>query len=299
MFLGIEIGGTKLQVGIGRGDGKLVALERSTVAIDRGAEGIRQQILALSKKLLTEHRVTAAGIGFGGPIDLERGRTIKSHQIAGWDGFPIVEWARRELGLVAALGNDADVAALAEAHYGAGRGANPVFYITVGTGVGGGLVIDGRIYRGNGAGAAEIGHLRPGLDAVDAEQTVESIASGTGIAAAANVRLPRRSGGARWTAQLVAAAASDGDRAAGEVLDRATTALGWAVAQMLTLLSPEVVVIGGGVSLIGERWFFDPVTAATARYVFPPLKNKYRIAAAELGEEVVVHGALALAAELR
>ena len=100
------------------------------------------------------------------------------------------------LGVPAKVENDCDAAALAEARYGAGRGANPVFYVTVGTGIGGGLVVDGRIYRGSGHGAAEIGHLRPGLDCDDAEAIVEANAAGWGIAASARRALRRsRTGG--------------------------------------------------------------------------------------------------------
>ncbi|HEX4129553.1 MAG TPA: ROK family protein [Pirellulales bacterium] len=298
MLLGIEIGGTKLQLGVGCGDGKLVALERRTVDRARGALAILEQIECVGRELAARHRLAAAGIGFGGPVDVEHGRTITSHQVEGWNNFPIVEWLQFKLGLFAALGNDADVAALAEARDGAGRGRNPVFYITVGTGIGGGLVIDGEIYRGSGAGAAEIGHLRPGLEAGDAHHTVESIAAGPGIAAAANRSLKPRSDGALWTAELVGQAAAAGDAAAVEVLNHAWQALGWAIAQVLTLVSPGVVVIGGGVSLLGERLFFEPLRAAVDRYVFPPLRGKYTIVPAALGEEMVIHGALHLAASL-
>ena len=153
MYLGIEIGGTKLQLGVGRGDGKLIALERAEIERSQGASAIRDRIQAIARTLAAKYPLTAVGIGFGGPIDTTRGRTITSHQVAGWEDFPLVEWIADKLSLPAVLGNDADVAALAEAKYGAGRGANPVFYVTVGTGVGGGLIIDGRIYRGSGAGA--------------------------------------------------------------------------------------------------------------------------------------------------
>ena len=87
---------------------------------------------------------------------------IKSHQIEGWDNFPLVAWVRDRLGLPAALGNDADVAGLGEALLGAGKGLSPIFYITIGSGIGGGLIVDGEIYRGCGRGAAEIGHLKVG-----------------------------------------------------------------------------------------------------------------------------------------
>lgn len=336
MLLGLEIGGTKLQLGVGPGDGTLVALERFDVDPSRGASGIRQTIAEVGPMLVARHGVTRAGIGFGGPVDPVAGRTVKSHHIEGWTDFPLADWARRALDVPAAIGNDADVAALAEARFGAGRGRNPVFYATVGTGVGGGLVIDGRIYRGRGLGAAEIGHLRPGLHADRPEQTVEALASGWGIAASAQARLSGMAHQLRRlpqdvrtpeqladrlaadeeaedefahdlllrcdhdleavTAKLIAQAAAEGNGLAHEIWQQACTALGWAIAQVITLAAPEVVVIGGGVSLAGRQMFFEPVENAVARYVFPPFLNRYSILPAELGEEVVVHGAIALAA---
>jgi len=261
---------------------------------------------------------------------------VRSHHVEGWAGFPLAAWLQESLLRPVTIANDADTAGLAEARFGAGRGANPVFYVTVGTGIGGGLIVDGKIYRGNGAGAAELGHLRPGLDAASPEENLESLAAGWGIAAQMHAKLRQTSAGATpvsamrsaaehsqtagdvragddpsrlggslalpklavpdYTARDVAALAAAGDVIAREVMDRATQALGWGLAQMITLLSPAVVVVGGGVTLAGEA-FFSPLRQQTARYVFPPFAGTYRIEPAALGEEVVVHGALALAAD--
>ncbi len=313
MLLGIEIGGTKLQLGVGAGNGVLVDLVRLNVDPSPGAEGILRQIATAGRELVAKHGVTAAGFGFGGPVDTSRGVAVKSHHVRGWDGFPLADWCGRELGVRAVIENDCDAAALAEARYGAGRGANPVFYVTVGTGIGGGLVVDGRIYRGSGHGAAEIGHLRPGLDCDDPEAIVEASSAGWGIAATAvrwladeqrfsvadrkSLLAACEQDPAQLNARMVAEAAAAGSPLAGAVMDRALQTLGWAIAQALTLTSPQVVVIGGGVSLSGEQQFFTPLREHVARYIFPPLREKYRIVPAALGEEVVVHGALAAAAE--
>src|SRR5215468_8969152 len=165
MYLGIEIGGTKLQLGIGPDDGKLPGLWRGTVDVAAGPEGIRRQIVAAVPELLARAgsargELRGVGIGFGGPVDDATHTVIKSHQIDGWDDFPLADWISELLDLPAALGNDADVAGLAEALHGAGKGLSPIFYITIGSGIGGGLIINGEIYRGCGRGAAEIGHLR-------------------------------------------------------------------------------------------------------------------------------------------
>ena len=162
MFLGIEIGGTKLQLGVGPGDGApLVAIERFTVDPGLAAAGILEQIEAAGTKLVARHQVSAVGIGFGGPVDSAAGRVIKSHQIDGWEDFDLLKWCRSRLGVPVRLQNDCDVAALAEARFGAGRDERVVFYMTIGTGVGGGLVVDGRIFHGAGVSVAEVGHLRP------------------------------------------------------------------------------------------------------------------------------------------
>jgi len=315
MFLGIEIGGTKLQLGVGRGDGRpLVALERFAVDPSQGAEAIRRQIAAAGGLLLREHPVRGMGIGFGGPVDSARGCPVTSFHVRGWDSFPIVEWCRNTFGLPVVLANDADTAGLAEARFGAGRGRRVVFYVTVGSGIGGGLFIDGRPYLGGCGIASELGHLRPGLHARRRDQTVEAVASGWGIANNARASLASSGdcsvdrdaaellslcGGdpSRLDARMIAAAAAKGNELAQDALRDGCRTLGWAIAQVISLLGPNAVVIGGGVSLIGEELFFAPLRREVARYVYGPLSNAYSMLAAALGEEVVVHGALALARE--
>ncbi len=314
MFLGIEIGGTKLQLGVGRGDGsEFAAFERRTVDIARGGEGIREQIRSVGRDLIAAHRIERIGYGFGGPVLGAQGMVQKSHQVAGWDNFPIVEWTQSELGVPTFLGNDCDVAALAEACFGAGRSARSVFYTTVGTGIGGGLVFDRRIHGTDRPAAAEIGHLRPGLDAASPSHTVESLAAGPGIALAMRASLAGwlqrepnspdvRDLLARCQGNLdllatkeIGEAAVAGNRLAREQIVAATRVLGWAIAQVLTLVAPEIVIVGGGVSLMGDELFFTPLRAAVRQYVFPPLADSYALEPAALGESVVVHGALALA----
>jgi glucokinase len=312
MFLGIEIGGTKLQLGVGTGDGPpFTAFRRLDVDAARGAAAILEQIERTGRELMQECPFLAVGFGFGGPINGPAGIVTTSHQISGWDNFPLGSWCTKTLMVPTYLGNDCDMAALAEARFGAGRGKRSVFYVTVGTGVGGGLVLDGQLFGSNRPAIAEIGHLRPGLDAVEASQTIESIASGRGIettireliaqhgpgdpAASELLRLchndPRKLSG-----KMTADAAQAGNALAAAAMDRACQALGWGIAQVITLLAIEVVIVGGGVSLAGETVFFVPLRRYVDRYVFPPLRNSYQVVPAQLGEEVVVHGAVAMAA---
>ena len=341
MLLGIEIGGTKLQIGVGRGDGgPLLALERRDVVPERGAHGILEQIAQLGRQLIEAHSIEAIGVGFGGPVDGTTGRTIVSHQVDGWRDFALTQWCRDTLDRPTLLANDSDSAGLAEARFGAGRGRRVVFYSNVGSGIGGALVLNGQLYAGGGGIASEIGHLRPGLQAERPDQTLESMASGWGITEAVQARLsepvsrslesmvrgkrPSQPDAVRQrlieleeaderdaadllercdgrldqlNTKIIATAAHGGNRLAREAFQRATQALGWALAQMITLLAPNVVVLGGGVALVGEDLMFRPLRAQVRRYVFPPLADAFEIVPAGLGEEVVIHGALALAAD--
>jgi glucokinase len=294
MFLGIEIGGTKLQLGLGPGDGTLAGLWRSTVKVAAGAEGIRAQITAAVPELLgrcgvKRSQVRGIGIGFGGPVDDAEHTIIKSHQIAGWDDFSLSDWIAEITGLPAVLGNDADVAGLAEALFGAGKGLSPIFYITIGSGIGGGLIIDGQIFRGCGRGAAEIGHVR--LPRADGSfRPLEQLASGWGIEQAAQSLR-----GEKISARQLAERALRGEAEAEQLLQQARVFLAEAICHVIALLCPRRFVLGGGVSLMGEKLLFAPLRRLVAERVFPPFAGCYDIVPAALGEEVVVHGALARA----
>ena len=336
MYLGIEIGGTKLQIGVGDGAGKLAALERMQVDPVASGAGIRRQLLAavpvfLRARGLSTRDISGVGVGFGGPVEAATGTIARSHQIGGWEGFALADWCREQLGWPAVVHNDADAAGLAEACFGAGRGLSPIFYITMGSGIGGGLIIDRQIYRGAGAGAAEIGPLlvsKPGEFAADTRATVESICSGWSMAqrmqrtitrylalrdtsrsSASPESLPapephsnaeqllELAGGTLEgvSAAVVARAARLGNRLAQQNVARTCRVLGWAIAQMITLLCPRRIIIGGGVSLMGEELLLRPLRQDVSRYVFAPFAESFDIVAAALGEAVVVQGALVLA----
>jgi glucokinase len=317
MYLGIEIGGTKLQIGLGAGTGVLAGLWRGTVGIAAGPEGIRRQIASAVLELLARAdvdraRLKGVGIGFGGPVDDATKTVLKSHQIPGWDHYPLAVWIGNLVRLPAVLGNDADVAGLAEAHFGAGKGISPVFYITLGSGIGGGFVQDGVIYRGTGRGAAEFGHLRiwdptPQDGSESRPRPLEDIASGWAIGCAARFQVERVQDGAadllalaggrpeRVTADTVRQAAERANPLALTLLEHAWSCLAEGICQVLALLCPRRIIIGGGVSFMGERLLFEPLRKRVAQRVFPPFAACYEIVPAALGEEVVVHGALALA----
>jgi len=312
MFLAIEVGATKLQLGIGTGDGAaLIDLRRVDVEPAHGADGICRQIQDIGTELIRQHSVTAVGIGFGGPVDLSCGEVIQSHQIDGWDRFPLVSWAESTLARPVCLGNDAVMAGLGEALFGAGRGEPAVLYSNVGSGIGGALIINGVSFLGGSRGAQEIGHLRPGLHARTADQSVESLASGWGLTQVAIERLnnsahehpgavsdllARCNGDTdKLDTKILAHAMASGNELATDVFRQGIRVYGWALAQAITLAGPNLVVVGGGVALVGETLYLAPLRQEIERYVFPPRLGTYQVKAAELGEEVVLHGALALA----
>jgi glucokinase len=315
-YLGIEIGGTKLQLGIGPGDGTMKSLWRGPVDVAACADGICKQITQAVPELLQKAGLSLAelqgvGIGFGGPVDDSNQTVIKSHQIEGWDGFPLADWISEMVGLPAALGNDADCAGLAEALFGAGKGLSPIFYITIGSGIGGGLIINGEIYRGCGRGAAEIGHtsVRTGAaGGVAVSRILEVQASGWAIGQMARLVLAgdsqsetamlRRLAHGKIesiSASEVAEAANQGDPLALRLLQSAWSLLAEAISNTIALVCPRRIIIGGGVSLMGEKLLFEPLRRLVAERVFRPFANCYDIVPAALGEEVVIHGALALA----
>ncbi|MDP6442854.1 MAG: ROK family protein [Pirellulaceae bacterium] len=310
VYLGIEIGGTKLQLGVGANDGQLVRLERRPIDASGGAGGIQRQLDVVIRELRDEFEFAAAGVGFGGPVDRRRGVVTTSHQVNGWDDFPLRSWLEQRTRCPVRLGNDCDCAALAEARWGAGRGVDSVFYVTVGTGIGGGWVSRGESVGDDRPAIAEIGHLRP-LPFADPPCTVENISSGWGIADAARsmasqpsvelrdaaAQLLETCGGRldQLTGEHCAAAAEMGNRIALEAVQRAVDTLGWAIAQVITISAANVVVVGGGVSMMPASLFFTPLRERVAEFVFPPLAGSYEIKRAELGEGVVVHGAIAVA----
>jgi len=297
-LLGIEIGGTKLQIVSGH-PGRILERHRFSVDAARGAAGIRAQIESTLPGIVSATQPSAVGVGFGGPVDWRAGCIARSHQIEGWSDFELGRWLREVAGVPARVDNDANVAAFGESRHGAGAGANPVFYVTLGSGVGGGLIVDGRIYHGAQPGESEIGHLR--LHRRGA--TVESRCSGWSVdariralkstdpsSALARMLGPDPGGEARHLA------AAFPDPAAQRILAETADDLAFALSHVVHLFHPELVVLGGGLSKIGE-----PLRAAVDAALQPMIMEIFapgpRVVLSALGEDAVPMGALELAAE--
>jgi len=299
-FLGLEIGGTKLQLVAGNEHGEIQNRRRFNVDRAAGGEGIRAQLAAALPELIAAHAPTALGVGFGGPVDWRTGRICCSHQIAGWHDFELGDWLRAQTGLSVFVDNDANVAALGEALHGAGLGFNPLFWINMGSGVGGGLVVDGRVYHGAAPGEAEVGHVR-----LDKSGTlVEERCSGWAVdrrireAVALHPGSPLAQLCANVTggeARFLAPALTAGDELAHAILSELADNLAFALSHVVQLFHPQIIVVGGGLSLIGEP-LRDAVAAALPQYVMDSFQPGPQIVLAGLGEDSVPVGALALAA---
>ncbi|NDC63393.1 MAG: ROK family protein [Planctomycetia bacterium] len=304
-FLGIEIGGTKLQSAVVDAAGTILLARTDTVKAADGAEAVRRalggQLDALKAALPRGMEIEAAGIGFGGPVDRGRGVVAASFHVDGWQDFPLADWISRRLGgLPVALENDANAAALAEACVGAGRGASPVLYSNAGSGIGGGLVIDGRLYHGRTPGEMEIGHLAMQTDGT----ILEDLASGWSIDRRVRARVAADPDGplARIAAVRTAgardlpAAISAGDAAARSILDEAARHYAWGLSHAVHLLNPEVIVLGGGVALIGEAWR-DGVARHLESFLMKPLRPGPPVRLSALGQSVVPVGAAFVGAD--
>ena len=298
-FLGIEIGGTKLQLVAGDADARITARRRFTVDKARGGAGIREQIAAALPKLMDLAKPAAIGVGFGGPVDSATGQICCSHQIEGWSEFPLGEWLRGLTGLPVTVDNDANTAALGEALRGAGVGSNPVFYVTLGSGVGGGLVVAGRIYHGAKPGEAEIGHVRLDKSGATIEQRCAGWAVDRKIREACQ-REPRSplaqltADADHGEARALAPALAQGDALARRILDEVADDLAFGLSHVTQLMHPEVIVLGGGLSLVGEP-LRAAVASALKHYVMEAFAPGPRVALAGLGEDAVPTGALLLA----
>jgi glucokinase len=296
--IGIEIGGTKQQIVAGDAEGNVLDRCRFSVDPEGGGLVIRERISEELPKLISIHKPERIGVGFGGPVDFTKGTVAVSHQIKGWSGFPLRDWLHDITGLPVMMENDANTAALAEALRGAGRGFNPAFYMNMGSGVGGGLVLDGKIYHGAVPGEIEVGHLRLDNDGTTVEDRCSGWAVDRAIRAAIVdepdcplAQLIRGTQGCE--AKHLAAALAQSDPIAQTILDTLTRDLAFALSHVTHLFHPQVITLGGGLALIGES-LRQGIAEKLPGFLMEIYSNGPEIKLAELGEDAVPVGALLL-----
>ncbi len=310
LYGAIDLGGTNVRAIVAGLDGKISGDDRRPSRASDGLDATIESLLASLSQACSEAGVETGGLsGLGvatpGWVDTERGVVPAAPQLVGWWNVPLVEMLQERLGLSVRLENDANAAALGENAYGAGRGTRHMLYITVSTGVGAGIVADGRLYGGAKGSAGEIGHtiVDPSGPRCGCGNSgcLEALSSGTAIArraaeaadrgdSAALAAIKEREG--RLSARLVADAARKGDVASIAIYEEAGRFLGIALANAVNLLSPEAIILGGGV--MQAKDLFLPRAEETMRDLAldEPLKHM-RLAEAELGDQAGVMGMIA------
>jgi glucokinase len=314
--IGVDIGGTKVAGGAVNAAGEIVTEVRGKMAARGTAEDGLRSVTAVIDTLLRSPRAgraSAIGISVPGWIDAARGALIGAANIPCWKNFPLAREIAKKYRLPTRIGNDANVAALAEAAWGAGAGYRKVFYVTLGTGIGTGIVLNGRIYEGRTGSAGEGGHVTINfggpLCSCGKRGCIEAYASGTAIGKNARQRLieganGRSTGASKMlalaggkieavTSEIVAKAASQGDKLADEVLKETAERLAIWLGNIIELFEPDVIVVGGGAGrLMTSR--LKQVREALETWSINPRWREIPIVAAKYGSESAVAGAAAL-----
>jgi glucokinase len=280
MVLGVDIGGTKVAVGLVDATGEIREQNRAPMVTSgeaaKGLDAVSRSIDGLFAKLGSRPKIEAIGVCAPGPLNPSTGVVINPPNLPIWHNYPLAEEMRGRYGVEIKIDNDANAAALAETKWGAAKGYRNVFYATIGTGIGTGIVFDGKIYHGHTGAAGEGGHI--GIDMqgprcnCGKRGCIETLAAGPGIAKRARQKLPafanslllEMAGGnpQEVTSHIVAKAYEKGDEAAREVMLETLDMLAYWLGNVIDLLDPDVIVIGGGASLmfrpllkdIQERW---------------------------------------------
>ncbi len=297
--LALEIGGTKLQLFVGDHTGQILQRWRYDVDAACGGAGIRAQIETALPDILRAHEIGAVGVGYGGPVDWRTGRICCSHQVEGWADFPLGDWLRERTGRPVFIDNDANCGALGEAVRGAGQGSNPVFYVTLGSGVGGGLAADGKIFHGAKPGESELGHVRLDKSGTIVEHRCSGWAVDKAVVAAvgdnpASALARAAVGMAQGQARALIPALRANCPWAQRILSALADDLAFGLSHVTHLIHPEVIVLGGGLSLMGEP-LREAVAAALLQYLMEAFAPGPRVALAALREDAVPAGALLLA----
>jgi glucokinase len=306
--IGIDLGGTKMLTGVVDEKQRIhhEHRERSTgLSEDELVEELGQEI---DQARAARPGVVAAGLGIPSTIDQRRGVAISSVNLPIAD-VPIRDVMAERVGLPVFIDNDANCAALGEHLYGAGRGTRDLVLLTIGTGIGGGLIIDGEIYRGSIGAAAELGHMVIDEDGPPCQGNcpnrgcVEALASGTAIGRAGREAAEREPDSALGRAlaageaidgRMVTTAARDGDRVAAVVMEQVGRHLGVALASYANIFNPDAIVIGGGAATGAGDLLLEPARAEMRSRALPPM-NETPVKPAEMGEDAGMIGAAAMA----
>jgi glucokinase len=312
LFAAIDLGGTKIYTVIADSRGVILADDRQATQAADGPEAVIEQLSASVRVILAKNNlhlsdVAAVGVCATGFFDWQRKVMVSSPNLPGWKDVALEKKLSTMLGVTVVAENDANAAALGEARFGAGQGSREIVYVTVSTGIGAGLIQDGRIYRGGRGFAGELGHMvvKPDgeLCGCGRRGCLETVSSGTAIARAAIKAVQQgiptvlqEKAKRELTAPDVFSAAAKGDAAAASILEEALFYLGVGLVNVVNLLNPQVIVIGGGVAEAGDA-ILRPLSETIAARAVPPAAASVVLRKAQLGVKAGVTGILCLLAD--
>jgi glucokinase len=314
LVLAVDLGGTNIRVALI--SDKVAVLDRASrdTLADEGPRAVVGRIFAAIDHILDKNNMTPGAISIAAPgaIDIRNGIVTASPNLPGWHNIALRDMVAEKCGVPAYLIHDANAAALGEQQLGAGKGARNLIYLTVSTGIGGGIIIDGRLYSGASGSAGELGHMTIDINGPRCScgntGCLEVLASGKAVAREA---IRRIAGGERSaltdmvagnlkdiTAEKVWLAAQGGDSLADEVISQAAAYLGVGLVNIVNIFNPEVIVIGGGMSRMGDR-LLEPARQMVKERAFALPAQAVRIVTAELGDDAGLLGAAIFALSQR
>jgi glucokinase len=298
LILGLDIGGTKTAAVVGTCQGTIVSHQRIPTEISRGFEKVYAAIVALAREVMLAYagRFVAVSVSIGGPLDVLKGIIQSPPNLPGWDNIPLKDLLSREFNLPVYVEHDGNAGALAESYFGAGKGCRNLVFLTMGTGLGAGIILDGKIYRGTTDVAGEVGHIRiaeEGPQCYGKRGSLEGYASGTGIAKLAAMMFPDQ-----WndtsTVIDVYRAYQGGSVDAREVFQRAALYFGRGLAMITDTLNPERIILGGLGMRINDA-LVVPALRVFQREALPKARDACQIVPAQLGESIGDYAALCAA----
>ena len=309
-YLGMDIGGTKCAVVLSEKNSVSVKDKiRFETRVERGYSEIIAELISSALEIMQRNGVSAedvlaCGVSCGGPLNSDTGVIMRPPNLPDWDNVPLAETVSTALGCPCKVRNDADACALAEWQFGAGRGTKNMVFLTFGTGMGAGLILDGRLYSGTSGTAGEVGHVRLDADgpvAYGKAGSFEGFCSGAGIAAMGKKMLAIYNGETSIpyndvTAKTIAEAAEKGDRLAGAIYRRCGEKLGLGLSMLIDILNPERIVIGSIFQRSGHL-LIDSMNEVIKREALPISAECCQIVPAMLGDDIGDYAAIGVAKE--
>ncbi len=313
--LAIDLGGTKIITAIISNKGQMIAREYCLTLAGEGPQSVINRVLSAIDRLLSLKNIDSSkpgsiSLAAAGAIDYERGLVTLSPNLPGWNDIPLRDIVREKYGVNTFLLNDASAATLGEHRFGAGKGVNNLIYLAVGTGIGGGIIINGRLYSGLCGSAGEVGHMTIDVNGPKCNcgniGCLETLVSGTAVAKEAIRRINQGERSSlteivegkieNITAEEVSLAAQGGDSLALELISKAATYLGVGMVNLVNIFNPEMAIIGGGMAKMGDL-LLNPVRQVVRERAFSLSARAVRIVPAQLGDDAGVLGAAIFALE--